>query len=88
MVNLVAKILNLTSLKVSTEAQVQAFLKRITATTLLIRESEGMVFDEKTWQERAGLIQNLTTQTLKGGHHLHLDNPEVLLPVLSPFLAE
>jgi pimeloyl-ACP methyl ester carboxylesterase len=69
-----------------TEAHILAFLKEIACPTLLIRAESGMAFDEKIFDTRASLIRQLEVVKLPGGHHLHLDAPAEVAPVIDRFL--
>lgn len=59
------------------EAQVHSFLQRITAPSLLILGSGGLAFPETLLKQRMQCIPTLTTHTLEGNHHLHMENPKV-----------
>ncbi|MGR9108928.1 MAG: alpha/beta fold hydrolase, partial [Gammaproteobacteria bacterium] len=60
-----------------TEAQVLAFLRAVSARTLLIKAAGGLV-DRFGSIERIVSIPRISVVELSGGHHLHLENP---LPV-------
>lgn len=68
------------------EGQVRAFLSRIACPTLLIKATEGLKTPD-SYRDRAELIADLETVTLEGGHHLHLDLPETVYPVVHRFLS-
>ncbi|MDO6563458.1 alpha/beta hydrolase [Amphritea sp. 1_MG-2023] len=55
------------------EAQVESFLMRMSAETLLILADSGIPQSER----RIALLQHCQTQRLKGGHHLHLEEQAV-----------
>lgn len=61
--------LMLPSIMRMTEAQVESFLTRVAADTLLILAENGIPQSER----RISLLQQCTTKRLKGGHHLHLE---------------
>ncbi len=69
-----------------TEAHVLAFLREIRCPALVIRAKSGMPFDPKIFSERAAVIDGLKLVELPGGHHLHLDDPDTVAPVLREFL--
>lgn len=69
-----------------TEEQNNAFLKRITAPTLVIRPEPGYAFDPEIMQRRLAAIQNLRLEKLSGGHHIHLDDPASVAKVIHRFL--
>ncbi len=68
------------------EEQVEAFLKRIRCPALAVRARNGLSFD--AWQRRSrhASIADLTVVDVDGGHHAHLDSPEIVAAVVSPFL--
>lgn len=51
------------------EAQVESFLQRISAATLLILGNDGIPQSDR----RIALLRNIKTERLAGGHHLHLE---------------
>lgn len=69
-----------------TEDQVAAYLRAITARTLLVRADPGMPADEAYFSGRAALVPDLTRALLPGGHHVHLDDPAAVAAVVEPFL--
>lgn len=71
-----------------TEAQVRAFLPRISAPTLLIWGESGLSSPRQHLEERMTLVPDLTFRHLPGGHHLHMDNPGPVAAVIQPFLTE
>lgn len=68
------------------EAQVRAFLERISCPTLLIKATDGLKFPE-SYLEREDFVPNLSAHTLEGGHHLHLDEPERIQDQVRNFLT-
>lgn len=60
------------------EAQVRAFLRRIACPTLLIAAKDGLPMPE-SFEGRMEAVAGLRRLGFeKGGHHLHLDYPEML----------
>ncbi|WP_299196894.1 alpha/beta hydrolase [uncultured Amphritea sp.] len=55
------------------EAQVESFLQRISAATLLILGKDGIPQSDR----RIALLRNIRTERLAGGHHLHLEEQAV-----------
>ncbi|MDC0661886.1 alpha/beta fold hydrolase [Marinobacter sp. SS21] len=55
------------------EAQVLAILGNITTDTLLIRAEKGLVASSERYQARIDATPRVTTVTVPGGHHCHLD---------------
>lgn len=71
-----------------TEDQVLAFLRRITCPTLLVRATNGFPLANEWGRRRCDAIENLTIEDVEGGHHVHLDEPTVVAPLLQRFLAD
>jgi pimeloyl-ACP methyl ester carboxylesterase len=80
--------LRLTSPHRLTEDQVEACLDKISCPVLLVRATEGLPIDDNVFQKRTRAIRNLTTRTVPGGHHLHLDAPASFTADVSKFLTE
>ena len=72
-----------------TEEQACAFIKQITAPVLLI-EAENTEKDHwyELFQKRIPHLKHMRHQTVAGGHHLHLDNPEPIAAVIREFLQD
>lgn len=68
-----------------TEMQILSCLQHISAKTCLIWASEGFSFDSKMMQERIKAIKNLKIEHLDGGHHIHMEQPEVVGQLLTDF---
>ena len=68
------------------EAQTLAFLEQITAPTLYILAEQSIVPKTVLAQKRQEAVRNLLAFTLKGGHHLHMDDPEPVASVIRRFL--
>lgn len=77
----------LTPLVMPIEAQLKPFLERITSDTCLIRPSSGSPFDQKTTSDRVDLVKNITVHSVEGEHHVHMDHPERVGPILKEFFA-
>lgn len=71
-----------------TESQVEAFLRRVECPALLVQATDGLRMDPAAFDRRCQAIRRLEIATFPGGHHLHLDTPEVVAPTLSQFLSE
>jgi pimeloyl-ACP methyl ester carboxylesterase len=69
-----------------TEPQVLAFLRRIRCPSLLVLADDGMRLPPSVAQARLAAIQSLQTAEVSGRHHVHLDAPEVVAPVVRGFL--
>ena len=74
--------LKLSSLHRLTEEQLRACLKRIEAPTLFIRASSGPQYPGELAKSRLQCIRNLQTKEIPGRHHVHLDSPETVAPLL------
>lgn len=61
-----------------TVGQVVAFMKRISCPTLLVRPDGGLPFDAESMALYRKAAQNLVVHDTVGGHHVHLDRPEVV----------
>jgi pimeloyl-ACP methyl ester carboxylesterase len=64
------------------EDQIDAFLQKITAPTLLIKAEKGLIVAAETSEKLKSLIPNLAMESLPGFHHLHLDTPEAVAKVI------
>jgi pimeloyl-ACP methyl ester carboxylesterase len=64
------------------EAQVHAFLRRISAPTLAIVADAGGQFDRERMENRCACIQALRIERVSGGHHVHLEHPSRVAPSL------
>lgn len=71
-----------------TEPQVQAFLSRISAPTLVIMAEQGWPFGDEYVNGRLALVPHHQLVRLAGGHHLHMDLPQEVAAVLRPFIHE
>lgn len=80
--------LRTTSRQYYDEAVVKAYLRRISAPTLLVQATQGWPHDPELLAARAACIRGLETETLEGHHHLHLDDPEPTAERISRFWAQ
>ncbi len=80
------KKLTLTTPVYLTEPQVLAFLKRIKMRTLLILGEEGYLVYRESVGKRCKVVPDLTTITLPGKHHLHLDDAQPVANSMLDFL--
>jgi pimeloyl-ACP methyl ester carboxylesterase len=69
-----------------TEEQILSCLKKIKVKTCLFWASEGFPFDSKLMQNRINSVPDLKLIHLKGGHHIHMEEPEVVGKHLLNFL--
>ena len=77
----------LSSLRV-TEPQAEAFMRAITCPTLVINGDKGYEMMKKVLNERKTWIPKLTCCECRGGHHLHMDNPEQVARQIVTFLQK
>ena len=68
-----------------TETQVLSCLHNIKAKTLLIWASEGFAFDSDLIKGRIKAVKNIKIEHLEGGHHIHMEKPEVVGSLLAEF---
>lgn len=68
-----------------TEDQVLAFLRNITAPTLLIK-AERSALQESFYPQRVATVPDLRQVMLPGGHHLHLENAGAVSIAVRAFL--
>jgi len=61
-------------------------LKALTQPLCIIRADKGVPYPEHVWQNRAAAVKNLSVHVVPGGHHVHMDNPDVVAPIISRFL--
>ena len=67
-----------------TEQQILAFLRSITAPSLLVRSSNGLINRFKP-NQRIASIPGISVVELTGGHHLHMDNPFPVVQAIQKF---
>ncbi len=81
--------LQLPSLVMLTDEQLQAVLKNFTSDCALIIASEGILHEITTEYKEFGwkneVFPNVKIFKLPGGHHLHLDTPEPVAKILADF---
>lgn len=68
-----------------TEEQILSFLTEITAKTCLIVATDGFSFDSKLMQQRVKAVKELQVMRLKGGHHIHMEEPNLLGKILTDY---
>jgi pimeloyl-ACP methyl ester carboxylesterase len=69
------------------EDQVRAFLAAIQAPTLIVEASRGVIAAGAYRKERLALLKNMYRKTVEGDHHVHMDHPERIIPILNQFYA-
>lgn len=68
------------------EGQVQAILSAITAKTLLIQATGGVLTNNNTTNDRISAVHAIETYELPGKHHVHLEYPAKVGELLNEFL--
>jgi pimeloyl-ACP methyl ester carboxylesterase len=74
--------LKASSLVRMTEGQIIAVLARITAPTTLIWARDGFAAHRPALVAREAAVPNLTTHEVDGGHHVHLNAPNRVAPLV------
>jgi pimeloyl-ACP methyl ester carboxylesterase len=70
-----------------TEEQVHGVLRGIEAGTLLVSAQDGAFKGWQGFEQRKACIARLEHVILPGGHHLHMERPQAVAQVLTPFIA-
>ncbi|KTD23865.1 lipase A [Legionella lansingensis] len=78
------RLLTPTSMRM-TEGQILSCLRNITAKSCLIWAENTSVFDGYDMNTRIKAVANLKTHYLKGGHHLHMEEPGAVAQCLAEF---
>lgn len=68
-----------------TEEQILSCLQNIQAKTELLLSSDGFYFDEKIIDNRIKMVKNIKVKKLNGGHHIHMEQPEVVSQLLADY---
>lgn len=68
-----------------TEDQIPPFLRRIQCNVCLIRPSHGWPFDDKVFASRIRYLDNVEVHRVNGEHHVHMDHPDPVGPILNNF---
>lgn len=69
------------------QEKILAILGGIEASTLLVMAKNGLLIKSMSTAKRIAAIQNLTTVTVEGAHHVHMDNPELVAQEIERFMA-
>ncbi len=69
-----------------TEEQLLAFLGRIACPSVFVWAKEGYPWGDEVMQRRADTVKGLVVHQIAGGHHVHLDHPESVAPLVQPLL--
>lgn len=68
-----------------TEMQIISCLTAISAKTCLIWADNGFEFNESEMQKRVNAVKNIIVHQIAGGHHLHMEKPDVTVERLVAF---
>lgn len=71
-----------------TETQILSCLREITAKTYLLLSSNGFSFDADIMNQRVQAVKDLTLKKMEGGHHIHMEQPEVISKLLASFIHQ
>jgi len=71
-----------------TEEHVLAFLGAITAPSLLVLAEDGLRFPKAIGMRRVEAFSNIERATVPGGHHVHLDDPARVAPLVIEHIAK
>ena len=69
-----------------TEPALLSTLARISCPTLVIRANEGLPFPQADVERRLAHLKHLQLERVPGNHHVHLDAPELVAPLVREFL--
>ena len=69
-----------------TDEQVEAFLRGIECPMLVLQGEQGFESMRRDFIQRRHWVKNLSAQLCPGGHHLHMDNPQVVAQYIASFL--
>lgn len=69
-----------------TEEQILSCLQEITVKTCLLAANQGFSFDSSLIKNRINAVKNLTVNEVEGGHHIHMEQPEVISKLLTDFI--
>lgn len=70
-----------------TEEQVYSFLAHIRCPTLVVAAENGLIPLRAVLHPRLAKLKHGTLKTVPGGHHVHLDHPDRVAPLLRNFLG-
>ena len=70
--------LRVTSAMRFSEEHVSAYLEHIISPVLLVYASDGLPWDEAVFAQRREKVKDITVIEMPGGHHVHMDAPEVI----------
>lgn len=68
-----------------TEEQILSCLRQIDVKTQLLLTNQGFAFDKELMENRIEAVRGITIKQLTGGHHIHMEEPEVVGQLLADF---
>lgn len=71
-----------------TEEQVLAFLRKVEVPTVLGIASKGLLQGQPQTKERVRAFSKIDIVELRGGHHVHLDDPQPVAQAINRFMVE
>lgn len=80
--------LRLPSLLRMSPEQSASFFRAITAKVLVIRADKGLRFVAEALERDGQLLRAMELKSLSGGHHIHLQQPEVVADLILQFLQK
>ena len=69
-----------------TQEHAEAFFQAVVCPVRLVVADNGWPVDRATAAHMIGQLANVTVDHVPGGHHVHLEQPERVAPLLGPFL--
>jgi pimeloyl-ACP methyl ester carboxylesterase len=57
------------------QKQIHAFIRSVHQPVLAIVATRGMLQQQQNFDDTVALFNNIETQFIKGGHHVHMENP-------------
>ena len=69
------------------QQKVLAILGGIEAPALLILAKDGLVIGRKSTPARIEAISNIVVEHVDGHHHVHMDQPQSIAPIVEKFIA-
>ncbi|AWN73641.1 alpha/beta hydrolase [Legionella anisa] len=68
------------------EDEIRAMFRTLDPPICLIRAKQGVPYPENFFHERMQSIKNVTLHEVQGGHHVHMDSPELIADISIHFL--
>ena len=69
------------------QGKVLSILHGISAPTLLILARDGLVIPRKSTNRRIRAVPGMVVEEVEGHHHVHMDHPETVAPLIGRFLG-